>query len=143
MQTIKNYIDAEKRRREEEGEKGFSLIELIIVVVILGILVAVAIPLFASIQATAQENALKAAAANGATAGASLIASATTPPTDTEVSTAAATAGEAPDIVVASTGNTIDTLCATATGFGKVAKSGPASGCSGVTAATGGSENGG
>jgi prepilin-type N-terminal cleavage/methylation domain-containing protein len=129
--TIKNYIDAAKRRREEEGEEGFSLIELIIVVVILGILVAVAIPVFANIQTAAQENALKAAAANGATAGASLIASAATAPDEAAVSAAAATAGE-DGIVVASTGATIDTLCATATGWGKVASSGPAPGCSGI-----------
>lgn len=64
---IKNNIKAEKARREEEGEKGFSLIELIVVVVILGILVAVAIPIVANIQATARLNAVKAAAANAAT----------------------------------------------------------------------------
>ena len=74
MRTVKNYIEAAKARREEDGEKGFSLIELIIVVVILGILVAIAIPLFANIQTQAQINALKAAAANGATAAASAIA---------------------------------------------------------------------
>ncbi|MFB7890764.1 type IV pilin protein [Microbacterium sp. NPDC056044] len=73
-QTIKNYIEAEKARREELDEKGFSLIELIIVVVILGILVAIAIPIFGNIQDTAAKNANSAAAANGATAAAAAFA---------------------------------------------------------------------
>ncbi|MDT0143887.1 prepilin-type N-terminal cleavage/methylation domain-containing protein [Microbacterium sp. PRC9] len=83
---IKNYLEAEKARREEEGEKGFSLIELIVVVVILGILVAIAIPIFAGLQASAQENALKAAASDGATAVAAQIANA--PATATALATA-------------------------------------------------------
>jgi prepilin-type N-terminal cleavage/methylation domain-containing protein len=74
---IKNYLEAEKARREEEGEKGFSLVELIIVVVILGILVAIAIPIFLGLQDTAQKNALATVAANGATAVAAQIASET------------------------------------------------------------------
>ncbi|MEV7632551.1 prepilin-type N-terminal cleavage/methylation domain-containing protein [Microbacterium sp. NPDC089318] len=66
MLTIRRLIEAKKAEREENGEAGFSLIELIIVVVILGILVAIAIPVFGNIQNEARISAAKAAAANAA-----------------------------------------------------------------------------
>jgi len=59
---VKNLLD-----RRANGEKGFSLVELIVVVVILGILVAIAIPVYGNIQETAKVNALETAAANAAT----------------------------------------------------------------------------
>jgi type IV pilus assembly protein PilA len=111
--TFKNYIDAEKARRGMAEDEGFSLIELIIVVVILGILVAIAIPLFINIQATAQTNAIKAAAANGATAAAASFAGGQTA---VQAGAAAATAGDGTISVALTKGTVVTDVCATATG---------------------------
>jgi len=75
--SLKNYMAACNRRKEETGESGFSLIELIVVVVILGILAAIAVPVFTGLQGQAEDNARQTVAANAATQAAAGLAKAT------------------------------------------------------------------
>jgi prepilin-type N-terminal cleavage/methylation domain-containing protein len=127
---MKNYMDALKRRKDETGDSGFSLIELIVVVVILGVLAAIAVPVFMGLQKQSEQGALDTATANAASQVASDIASApaATPATLASVNTNVdKLQKDEIALTVTATGTFgVDTFCVTGTkGDLTEAKSGP------------------
>ena len=67
MSLLQAYLQSPKARRvlnRKPGDKGFSLIELVVVVAVLAILAAIAIPSFTSISQEARVAGAKSALAN-------------------------------------------------------------------------------
>jgi type IV pilus assembly protein PilA len=64
MQEVINKL----RERRRDGEEGFTLIELMVVVLIIAILLAIAIPTFLGARSRAQDRAAQSSLRNGLTA---------------------------------------------------------------------------
>lgn len=113
MKDMLERLAEARAARRENGQAGFSMIELIVVIAIIGILIAVAIPVYGNIQKTAKDNQLKNAAATGASLWAATFAS-----ENAANATTAVTNSSTKEYTLAATGASLSDFCVTATAAG-------------------------
>ena len=125
MTKLKNRL-AEIQKRRAAGDKGFSLVELAVVIVVIGILVAIAVPVFNGIQDGAKQSVADAAAANGSSMVASELALGNTVADSALEGLLPADAAETDTIALTpTTGADLTNYCVTAEIGGKTGEKGP------------------